>query len=284
MELKEPLKHSKMRIVIIGQEEPVYMGPFLRELIKRLSDEVVLLVIAGKRGAGNHASSFLESLRQLYTLWLIMEPRGFIRGVFIRVFDRLLSFAGTLGRRFDKRGIKSKAIENNIPILQTDNLNSKEFIDNLKSYRPDVVINQSELLIKKETLNIPKIGFINRHASLLPDYRGRLASFWSHASLSPVYATTIHFINEDIDAGPIIKQRTYDLNPCFSYARVLDILFKKAPGLMTDALSEIRKPDFKPLDNDYKDTKTCLFPTVEQARQYRKILKQRRIKSKNENL
>jgi folate-dependent phosphoribosylglycinamide formyltransferase PurN len=280
MEPKEPLKHSKIRIVIVGQEEPVYMGPFLRELIDKLSDEVILLVIAGTRGAGNHPSSFLEYLKQLYTLWLIMEPWGFMRGVFIRGFYRLLSFLGPLGRVFDKRSLRAKAKENNIPSIQTDDLNSKKFIDSLKSYKPDIVINQSELLIKKETLDIPKIGFINRHASLLPDYRGRLASFWSHASINPVYATTIHFVNEDIDAGPIIKQMTYDLDPCFSYAHILDILFKKAPELMIEALNEIKKPDFKLTDNNYKDTRTCLFPTVEQAREYRKMMKQRRQKSK----
>ena len=50
----------------------------------------------------------------------------------------------------------------------------------LRALAPDLVLNQSERLLRREVLSIPRLGFINRHASLLPRVRGRLAGFWSH--------------------------------------------------------------------------------------------------------
>ena len=205
-----------------------------------------------------------------------MEPYGFLRNLLIKLFHKLISVSGPLGKIFDKRSIQGSARKYNIPVIHTKNVNSKEFISKLKEYSPDVVINQSELLLKEDLLKVPKIGFINRHASLLPHFRGRLASFWSHASEPPEYGVTIHFVEKEIDSGPIILQKKFDIDPRTSYAKVLDILFKEAVNIMLEALDKIKDPDFTPLPNNYKGTRTYLFPSLEDARKYRKILKKRR--------
>ncbi len=265
-----------MRIVIIGQEEPVYFGPFLRRIIKAVPKEVVLVVIAGSRGAGSHPKTFSEKLKNIYILWLIMEPYGFLRDLFIRLHQKLIILLGPIGREFDKRSIQGAARKHKIPILYTDDVNSKYFILKLKEFSPDVVINQSELLLKEELLTVPKLGFINRHATLLPHFRGRLGSFWSHAQEHPEYGVTIHFVDKKIDSGPIIVQKKFDIDPRVSYMEVLDFLFKDAVDIMLEALDKIRKPDFTPLPNEYQGTRTYLFPTLEEVKTYRKVLKKRR--------
>ena len=265
-----------MRIVIIGQEEPVYFGPFLRGIIEAVPKEVVLVVIVGSRGAGNHPKTFMEKLKNIYILWLIMEPYGFLRNLFIRLYQKLIMLLGPIGKVFDKRSIQGAACKHNIPIVHTEDVNSKDFILKLKEFAPDVVINQSELLLKEELLAVPKIGFLNRHASLLPHFRGRLASFWSHANEPPEYGVSIHFVDKEIDSGPIIVQRKFDIDPRVSYTKVLDLVFKDAVDIMLEALDKIKKPDFTPIPNEYQGTKTYLFPTLEEAKKYRKILKKRR--------
>jgi len=74
-----------------------------------------------------------------------------------------------------------------------EELNNKfnELFDELK---PDVVFNQSQHIIKKETLSKAKIGFINRHGALLPKYRGRLAPFWQLLNKEKFGGLTFHFI------------------------------------------------------------------------------------------
>ena len=205
-----------------------------------------------------------------------MEPYGFLRNLFIRLRQKLILILGPLGKAFDRRSIQGAARKHNIPIVHTEDVNSKDFILKLKEFVPDVVINQSELLLKEEILAIPKIGFLNRHASLLPHFRGRLGSFWSHAQEPAEYGVTIHFVDKEIDSGAIIVQKKFDIDPRVSYAKVLDLLFKDAVDIILEALDKIKKPDFTPLPNEYKGTQTYLFPTLEEAKSYRKALKKRR--------
>lgn len=265
-----------MKIVIIGQEEPVYFSPFLRSIIEAKPKDVVLVVIAGRRGAGSHPKTLRQKLENIYILWLIMEPFGFLRNIGIELWQKVIRLLGPVGPLLDKRSIQGAARRYNIPVVLVEDLNSKEFIQKLQQFSPAVVINQTELLLKEEILVVPKIGVINRHASLLPHFRGRLASWWSHAAEPPEYGITIHFVDKEIDSGPIIMQEKFEIDPRVSYSKTLDILFKDATALMLEALEKVQKPDFVPLPNRYQGTKTYLFPTLKEVKSYRTLLKKRR--------
>ncbi|MBM3244323.1 MAG: hypothetical protein FJZ15_00825 [Candidatus Omnitrophica bacterium] len=269
-----------MRIVIIGQEEAVYFSPFLRSIIEARSKDIVAVVIAGERGAGSHPKTMKQKLENIYILWLIMEPYGFIRNLFIGIWQGFIRLLGPLGLPLDKRSIRGGARKYNIPVVMCRDLNSQEFIEKLRQFSPDAVINQTELLLRENLLAVPKIGIINRHASLLPHFRGRLGSWWSHAAEPPEYGVTIHFVDREIDSGPIIIQKGYAIDPRVSYSKVLDTFFNDAPKLMLEALAKIEKPDFKPLPNNYQGTKTYLFPTLQEVKAYRGLLKKRRGETK----
>lgn len=265
-----------MRIVIIGQEEPVYFSPFLRSIIEAKPKDVVLVVIAGERGAGSHPKTVRQKLENIYILWLIMEPFGFMRNLWIVLWQHLLRLLGPIGSLLDKRSIQGAASKHNIPVVKDCDLNSQEFIQKLRQFSPDVVINQTECLLREEILTVPKLGIINRHASLLPHFRGRLGSWWSHAAESPEYGVTIHFVDKEIDSGPIIIQKEYSIDQRLSYSKALDILFNDAPSLMLEALAKLEKPSFVPLPNMYQGTITYLFPTLKEVKAYRVLLKKRR--------
>lgn len=265
-----------MKIVIIGQEEPVYFSPFLRSIIEARPKDIAAVIIAGGRGAGSHPKTLPQKLENIYILWFIMEPYGFMRNLCIGVLQSFIRLLGPLGSPLDKRSIRGAARKHNLSIINTCDLNSYEFIEKLKQFSPDVIINQTELLLKEEIISLPTIGIINRHASLLPHFRGRLGSWWSHAAEPPEYGVTIHFVDKGIDSGPIITQKKYLLDPRASYCKVLDSLFKDAPGLMLEALNKIQETDFIPTVNTYQGTKTYLFPSLREVKAYRETLKKRR--------
>ena len=269
-----------MRIVIIGQEEAVYFSPFLRRIIEARPKDIAAVVIAGDRGAGSHPKTLKTKLEDIYILWLIMEPYGFLRNLGIGVWQGLIRLLGPLGLPLDKRSICGAARKYNIPIIDSCDLNSSEFIQKLRKFSPDIVINQTELLLKEELLAVPKIGIINRHASLLPHFRGRLGSWWSHAAEPPEYGVTIHFVDKGIDSGPIIMQKRYSIDQRLSYCKALDIFFNDAPNLMLEALAMAENPDFAPLPNKHQGTKTYLFPSLKEVKAYRALLKERRREPK----
>lgn len=265
-----------MKIAIIGQEEPIYFGPFLRYIIEARHKDIVVVVIAGSRGAGSHPKTIRQKLEDIYILWLIMEPFGFLRNIWLKVWQRCIEFLGPLGVCLDRRSIKGVAQKYSIPFIYAQDINSKDFLKELRQVAPDVIINQTELLLKEEIFSVPKIGVINRHASLLPHFRGRLASWWAHAQEPPEYGVSIHFVDKDIDSGPIIVQKELNIDPRVSYTKVLDILFRESGKLMLEALEKLEQPNFSTIPNSYKGTRTYLFPTLQDVKTYRKILCKRR--------
>ncbi len=265
-----------MKIAIFCQEEAVYFSPFLRAIVEARPDEVALLVIAGGRGAGSHPKTMRQKLENMLILWLIMEPSGFFRNLLIGIRQRCIRCLGLTATCFDKRSVRGAARRHGIPILESNDLNSSEFLEQLRSHAPDVVINQTEFLLKEEVCSAPRLGIVNRHASLLPNFRGRLGSWRSHAATPPEYGVTIHFVDKGIDSGPIICQRNYTIDPRSSYTHVLDVLFADAPALMLEALDKLRDPNFVPTANLHQGTPTYLFPNLREAREYRSMLKNRR--------
>jgi len=265
-----------MKIVILAQEEPVYFGPFFNRLIKALGNDVALVALAGSRGAGNHPKSFKEKLENLYLLWLLLEPAGFVKSLAINLGQKFLQITGLTGSLLDVRSIEGAAKRLDIPVTQISNANSDDFLKELTKLAPDLIINQTELLLKEPILSIPKIGILNRHGSLLPHFRGRLASFWSHFNQPPEYGVTIHLVNEKIDSGPIIVQKRLEINPASSYSEVLEKVFDESFELMLDAINQISDAAFTPSINHYQGTPLYKFPTLAKVEEYRKILKQRR--------
>jgi methionyl-tRNA formyltransferase len=265
-----------MKIVIIGQEEPVYFSPFLRAVIEARPRDIVAVVIAGDRGAGSHPKTLRQKLENIYILWLLMEPYGFGRNLFIGITQGFIKLLGPAGSFLDKRSMAAAARKYRIPVVYLSDLNSSACIEKLKEFSPDVIINQTERLLKQEILSVPRIGVINRHASLLPHFRGRLGSWWSHAAQPPEYGVTIHFVDKEIDSGPIIIQKKYSIDGKSSYCKVLDILFKDAPNVMLEALDKLDKSGFVPFANQYQGTKTYLFPALPEVKAYREVLKKRR--------
>lgn len=265
-----------MKITIIGQEEPIYFGPFFRKIIEAKSSEIVCIVLVGSRGIGSHPKTLWEKLKNIYSLWLLFEPLAFFKNLGLKSYQKVISFFGLLGTSYDRRSIQGIAKEKKIPLIFTDDINAADFHQQLKTYSPDIIINQSELIIRNELLSIPKIGILNRHASFLPHFRGRVGSFWAHAEQQPEYGVTIHLVDKKIDSGPIIIQGKYDLDSKLSYAKILDALFQRSVPLMLEALNKLEQPHFSCISNNYEGTPVYGFPSLEQIRIYKKNLKARR--------
>ncbi|MFH1712119.1 MAG: methionyl-tRNA formyltransferase [Patescibacteria group bacterium] len=102
------------------------------------------------------------------------------------------------------------ALEHNIPVLQPENLKKdKNIVDDLKALDADAfVIVAYGKIIPQEILNIPKLGNINVHPSLLPKYRGPSPIQSAIANGDNESGVSIMLIDEEMDHGPILAQIT----------------------------------------------------------------------------
>lgn len=108
------------------------------------------------------------------------------------------------GRKLSPPPVKMLATQRNIPVLQPKGLKKHEVTEQLRSYAPDLmVVAAYGKILPQAVLDLPKLGCVNVHASLLPKHRG--ASPIAHAILHGDQETGISIMQMDagMDTGPI---------------------------------------------------------------------------------
>lgn len=97
--------------------------------------------------------------------------------------------------------------KNGIKYTFVKNHNSEKSEKYLKDSRTDLLLLYGTKIIKKNILDIPRIGTLNSHSSLLPKYRGGKSEFWILYNNEPEYAgVTIHWVTPGLDEGDIYLQ------------------------------------------------------------------------------
>ena len=134
---------------------------------------------------------------------------------------------------------------------------NEEYIANyIKKFNADLLIVYSiPMLIKEDIYNSTRLGAINLHPSLLPDYRGPNPYFWMYYDCVNKGGVTVHRINEGEDTGDIIVQEEFDI--CFGediltlQRRVINklgikLLLRSIELLGTEDFEGIKQPSKSP--------------------------------------
>ena len=108
------------------------------------------------------------------------------------------------GRKITSSPIKKIAESNNIPLFQPKNLKDPNFLNDIHSLNPDLFVVVAFRMLPEILINIPKLGTINLHSSLLPNYRGAAPINWVIINGEKETGVTTFFINKKIDEGDII--------------------------------------------------------------------------------
>jgi len=151
--------------------------------------------------------------------------------------------------------IKKFAIKNNIRFLELSkfNLEAKQEVKTLlEDLKPEVVLSfDFGFIIPKELLNIPKLGFINTHFSLLPKYRGASAVQFAILGDEKEFGITYHLIDASLDTGDIIFQSRYPLEQNFTSLEGYNFLFEKASSERPKVLKKYLNSELKPIPQDH---------------------------------
>ncbi|HEY0427329.1 MAG TPA: formyl transferase [Pyrinomonadaceae bacterium] len=116
--------------------------------------------------------------------------------------------------------------------------NSIECAAILKNLEPEIIVLRGCGIIKKQILEIPRIGVINPHYALLPAYRGMDVTEWSALHGAPV-AVSVHTVNEGVDTGIVLKSEEILISSEDTTGTLRDKCAALAVELIAEALSEI---------------------------------------------
>lgn len=136
--------------------------------------------------------------------------------------------------------------------------NRKESESAIKSFSPDLCIVVGWYwLISKEVLNVPKMGFLGIHNSLLPKYRGSSCLVWSIINGEKEVGITLFSFTEGMDDGDIWAQRKIELKDSYYISDVLELLISEAKKMLSETLPLIIEGKMLPHPQKLEDSTYC---------------------------
>ena len=139
--------------------------------------------------------------------------------------------------------VKEFAIEKNLPVFQPEKVKkNEEFIEEIKKLNPDVIcVVAYGKILPKEILEIPRLGCINVHGSLLPKYRGAAPIQWSVLNGDKTTGVTTMYMDIGMDTGDMILKEETEIGEDETTGELWDKLTKIGGELLVKTLDLIEQ-------------------------------------------
>jgi methionyl-tRNA formyltransferase len=115
------------------------------------------------------------------------------------------------GMKMTESAVKKYAVRHHLKVLQPEKLKNPEFLAELKSLNADLQIVVAFRMLPDVVWNIPPIGTINLHGSLLPQYRGAAPINWAVINGEKETGVTTFKLKHEIDTGDILLQESFSI-------------------------------------------------------------------------
>jgi methionyl-tRNA formyltransferase len=137
--------------------------------------------------------------------------------------------------------LKNFAKKYQIDYLHPVKINKPEFLEKVETYNCDLFVSMSfNQIFRKKIIDIPKFGVINCHAGKLPEYRGRNILNWVLINDEAEFGITVHYVDEGIDTGDIVKQNVYPIKDTDSYETLLNVAYVECAKILYEAIKSIQ--------------------------------------------
>ena len=118
------------------------------------------------------------------------------------------------GQHHSEGPVKQVALAHQLPMLQPERIQDPVFLDSLRDWQPDLgIIAAYGKILSQTLLEIPRLGMINVHASLLPKYRGAAPIHRAIMAGERETGITIMRVVKELDAGPMLGVLAHPIRP-----------------------------------------------------------------------
>jgi folate-dependent phosphoribosylglycinamide formyltransferase PurN len=206
-----------MRLVFFTQDEAIMLAPMLDDVLGACREHECLVYVFRRPGGGR-----LRDLR-----W---AARTFGIGYTVRtgaeyMHHRLLDACDRLGlwRAGRTPSVAAAARQRGVSLVRwTGSPNAPDVVAALREFAPDVLVSIACPRVLDETvLAVPRLACLNVHGGRLPAYRGMHSAFWQLYHGEAAGVTTVHLMAADVDAGPIITEEPWRVEPTDTWHDVM---------------------------------------------------------------
>lgn len=143
------------------------------------------------------------------------------------------------GLQLNESAVKQYARKKGLPLLQPDKLKDPAFVNALAEWKADVQVVVAFRMLPEVVWNMPPMGTINVHASLLPEYRGAAPINWAIINGEAETGVTTFLLQHAIDTGNILLQAPVPIGPHTTAGELHDVLKDKGADLIVATLEQL---------------------------------------------
>jgi methionyl-tRNA formyltransferase len=224
---------AAINVVYLTTDDPLYLPSFFERVLSARSDTAAVCVVP----------PLYKNQTPRAAAWRYYRTFG--AGATVALASR------TVRAKLARRSIASVCELHGVPCEPVDDVNDPSFLDHLRELDTDLIVSVScPQIFRKPLIELPPRGCLNIHGAILPEYRGVMPSFWMLANGERRAGVSIFFVNEDIDAGELCGQRTFEISP----DETLDAFLRKskavAAELLLEVLDDVERgiPEREPMD------------------------------------
>lgn len=154
------------------------------------------------------------------------------------------------GMQLTQSAVKKFALEKGLKILQPEKLKSPEFLQELQSLNADIQVVVAFRMLPEVVWNMPPLGTINLHASLLPNYRGAAPINWAIINGEKETGLTTFRLTHTIDTGDILLQKKLKISDEDNAGNIHDRMMEEGSSLLVETLQKIESQSIRPISQN----------------------------------
>ncbi|MCY4613560.1 MAG: methionyl-tRNA formyltransferase [Nitrospira sp.] len=157
--------------------------------------------------------------------------------------------------------VKELALVKGLPVSQPEKIKSPEFVRQLSDWNPDVIaVTAFGRFLPKAILDLPPMGCVNVHGSLLPAYRGAAPIQWALIHGVPETGITTMLMDEGMDTGAVLLQQPVPIEPEDTTLELGARLAQAGGALLVETLTRLAEQSVVPREQDH--TRATLAPLL----------------------
>jgi methionyl-tRNA formyltransferase len=155
------------------------------------------------------------------------------------------------GQKMSESPVKKYALSRGIPVLQPEKLKNKAFLEELANYKADLQVVVAFRMLPEAVWAMPKMGTINLHGSLLPQYRGAAPINWAVINGEIITGVTTFFIEKEIDTGNVIFSENIEIKATDTAGDLHDRMMWIGGDLMVKTVKAIESGVYPSVKQDF---------------------------------
>ncbi|WP_423737746.1 methionyl-tRNA formyltransferase [Chitinophaga caseinilytica] len=145
------------------------------------------------------------------------------------------------GLQLQQSAVKQYAVAHNIPVLQPEKLKNPAFLEELRGYRADLQVVVAFRMLPELVWDMPPLGTINVHASLLPQYRGAAPINWAIINGESKSGVTTFKLQHEIDTGNILFKSEVPIRPDETAGELHDALMQAGAETLLRTVAALKE-------------------------------------------